>query len=204
MPVPAASRWLGKSGNGRGSSSRSCGRTVSRRATAANRPLALDDPEAVWWVSSGGVDVFFTQFEPGATQGNRRHLCRVEEGGSIFAISGVRGRAGSGLVAVGAGPAELLKFARGELIRLSFEEGLSEQVAMLVDDWLLRVGRALSRLAGIKGYRELEWDTCTDLDRGTRFGVRHGVGWVRHLSGSSSFLDQVPLPVSELEARFPL
>ena len=49
--------------------------------TAANLPLALDDPEAVWWVSSGSVDVFFTQVEPGATTGRRRHLCRVEEGG---------------------------------------------------------------------------------------------------------------------------
>jgi NHLM bacteriocin system ABC transporter peptidase/ATP-binding protein/NHLM bacteriocin system ABC transporter ATP-binding protein len=173
-------------------------------STAANRPLSLDDPEAVWWVSSGGVDVFFTQFEPGAPQGNRRHLCRVEEGGSIFAISGVRGRQGSGLVAVGAGPAQLLKFGRGDLIRLSFEEGLSEQVAVLIDDWLLRAGRALSRLAGIQGYRELEWDICSDLDHGARFGVRLGVGWVRHFSGSSSFLDQVALPVSVLEARFPL
>ena len=173
-------------------------------STAANHPLSLDDPEAVWWVSSGGVDVFFTQFEPGAPQGNRRHLCRVEEGGSIFAISGVRGQSGSGLVAVGAGPAQLLKFARGDLIRLSFEEGLSEQVAVLIDDWLLRAGRALGRLAGIQGYRQLEWDTSGDVGRGTRFGVRQGVGWVRHFSGSSSFLDQVPLPVSELGARFPL
>ena len=71
--------------------------------TAANLPLPLDDPEAVWWVSSGSVDVFFIQLEPGMTTGRRRHLCRVEEGGSIFAISGVRGRAGGGLLAVGAG-----------------------------------------------------------------------------------------------------
>ena len=94
-------------------------------------------------MTSGGVDVFFTQIEPGAVAGRRRHLCRVEEGGSIFAISGVRGRSGGGLLAVGAGPAELLKFSRGDLIRLSFEEGLSEQVAVLIDDWLLRVGLAL-------------------------------------------------------------
>ncbi len=77
--------------------------------TAANRPLALDDPGAVWLVTSGGVDVFFTLMEPGALEGRRRHLCRVEEGGSIFAISGVRGRSGGGLMAVGAGPAELLE-----------------------------------------------------------------------------------------------
>ena len=63
--------------------------------------------------------------------GRRRHLCRVEEGGSIFAISGVRGRSGGGLLAVGAGTAQLLKFARGDLIRLSFEEKLADQVAVL-------------------------------------------------------------------------
>jgi ATP-binding cassette subfamily C protein len=107
-------------------------------------------------------------------------------------------------VAVGAGPAQLLKFARGDLVRLSFEEGLSAQVAVLIDDWLLRAGRALSRLAGIRGYCDLEWDACANLENGARFGVRQGVGWVRHHSGSSMFLDRVRLPVSVLEARMPL
>ena len=32
-------------------------------------------------------------------------------------------------------------------MRLSFEEGLAEQVALLIDDWVIRVGRALARLA---------------------------------------------------------
>ena len=84
--------------------------------------------------------MFYTQLESGATPGNRRHLCRVEEGGSIFAISGVRGRSG-GRPGGGRGwSGQLLKFARGDLIRLSFEEGLSAQVAVLIDDWLLRAG----------------------------------------------------------------
>ena len=44
-------------------------------------------------------------------------------------------------MAVGVGTAQLLKFARGDLIRLSFEEKLAEQVAVLIDDWILRMGR---------------------------------------------------------------
>jgi NHLM bacteriocin system ABC transporter peptidase/ATP-binding protein/NHLM bacteriocin system ABC transporter ATP-binding protein len=172
--------------------------------TAANCPLPLDDPEAVWWVSSGGVDVFFTQLEPGSAPGHRRHLCRVEEGGSIFAISGVRGRGGGGLVAVGAGPAQLLKFARGDLIRLGFEEGLSEQVAVLVDDWVLRVGRALGRAAVMPSRRELERNAVIELESGARFGVRQGIAWVRHLCGGSAFMDEIPLPVTELQTRFPV
>ena len=172
--------------------------------TAANLPLPLEDPEAVWWVSSGSVDVYFTPIEPGATAGRRRHLCRVDEGGSIFAISGVRGRAGGGLLAVGSGTAQLLKFARGDLIRLSFEEDLSEQVAVLIDDWVVRVGRALARSAGTQPRLELEGNTIADFDRDARFGVREGVAWVRHLVGTSAFLDRVPLVDDELHSRFPL
>ena len=172
--------------------------------TAANLPLALDDPEAAWWVSSGSVDVFFIQFEPGAAAGRRRHLCRVEEGGSIFAISGVRGQTGGGLLAVGAGTAQLLKFARGDLIRLSFEEDLTEQVAVLIDDWVIRVGRALARFAGTPPRYELREGTIADLDGDARFGVREGVAWVRHLLGNSAFLDRVPLVDDELHSRFPL
>ncbi len=172
--------------------------------TAANLPLALDDPDAVWWVSSGSVDVYFTPVQSGATAGRRRHLCRVEEGGSIFAISGVRGRSGGGLLAVGAGTAQLQKFARGDLIRLSFEEDLSDQVAVLIDDWVVRVGRALARSAGTQPRLELEGSTIADFDRDARFGVRDGVAWVRHLHGTSNFLDRVPLVDDELHPRFPL
>jgi NHLM bacteriocin system ABC transporter peptidase/ATP-binding protein/NHLM bacteriocin system ABC transporter ATP-binding protein len=172
--------------------------------TAANMPLALDDQEAVWWVSSGSVDVFFTARETGREAGRRRHLCRVDEGGTIFSISGVRGRGGGALFAIGAGPAQLFKFCRGDLIRLSFEEGLSSQVAMLVDDWVIRVCDAVSRLVSIESCAPLEPDAQAQFARGARYRSRHGVGWVRHHSGSSLLLDQTPLPQSEVANRFPL
>jgi len=172
--------------------------------TAAHLPLPLDDTEAVWWVSSGTIDIYFSQLEVGAAPGPRRHLCRVEEGGSIFAISRARGRSGGGLVAVGTGPAQLLKFARGDLIRLSFERGLSEQIAVVIDDWLIRVGRALGRLVTPAARQEVALARVAAVECGTRFGIREGVAWVRHHCGTSSFLDQVPLPVSELMPRFPI
>jgi ATP-binding cassette subfamily C protein len=148
--------------------------------------------------------VFFTPMGPGAVPGRRRHLCRVEEGGSIFAISGARGRTSGSLVAVGAGPAQLLRFARGDLIRLSFEEGLSEQVAALIDDWVIRVGRALGRLVGVPACQGLGCNAVAAFERDARFSVREGVGWVRHLSGASCFLDQIPIAETEHSARFPL
>ena len=148
------------------SSSRNSCPTAGRSGRPPTAPCRSTMRRRSGWWTSGGVDMFFTQLEPGATEGRRRHLCRVEEGGSIFAISGVRGRSGGGLLAVGAGPAELLKFSRGDLIRLSFEEGLSEQVAVLIDDWLLRVGLALGRAAGARLSQELP----RERDRRVRAG----------------------------------
>ena len=52
--------------------------------------------------------------------------------------------------------------------------------------------------------RSCPWDEAEALGPGTRFGVRQGVAWVRHLEGRSRFLDEIALPASELEARFPL
>ncbi|WP_165226954.1 NHLP family bacteriocin export ABC transporter peptidase/permease/ATPase subunit [Aquisphaera insulae] len=178
--------------------------TGRAETTAANRPLPLDDPESVWWVSSGQVDVFFQLPAPDGGPGRRRHLCRVEEGGSIFAISGVRGQLGGRLLAVGAGDADLIQFRRGDLIRLSFEEPLAEQVAVLLDDWIFRLGRAIGAGGEVLGRRELAPGTPVDLPDGDRYGVRRGVAWVRHLQGRSRFLDHDPLPVTEHQARFPV
>jgi NHLM bacteriocin system ABC transporter peptidase/ATP-binding protein/NHLM bacteriocin system ABC transporter ATP-binding protein len=172
--------------------------------TSANHPLPLDDPESVWWVMGGQVDVFFTLPGLDGKPGRRRHLCRVDEGGSIFAISGVRGHLGGGLIAVGVGTADLLRFARGDLIRLSFEERLAEQVALLIDDWILRLGRALCQTITPPGRQVLPKGGVARLPAGTSFGVREGVAWIRHLEGCSVLLDETPLPVTEAQARFPL
>ena len=172
---PAGTRPRRTGGSRRASWSRSCCRSRCRSTRPPTGPCRSTIP-GVWLVTSGGVDVFFTLMEPGALAGRRRHLCRVEEGGSIFAISGVRGRSGGGLVAVGAGPAELLKFSRGDLIRLSFEEGLADQVALLVDDWLRRVGLALSRAGGHAAVRGAAGTAWSAFEAGTRFSVRGGRG----------------------------
>ena len=54
------------------------------------------------------------------------------------------------------------------------------------------------------GRQELPLATPTELTQGTRYGIREGVAWIRHLDGSSMFLEGVALPVTELGARFPL
>jgi NHLM bacteriocin system ABC transporter ATP-binding protein len=174
------------------------------RQTARNRPLPLDDSQAVWLVSTGAIDVFYTPRDSNGAPGRSRHLCRVEEGGAIFSLSGARARYGGALTAIGVGSAQLLEFSRGDLIRLSFVEGLAEQVAVVIDDWVLQLERGLGRIIGSRGRRDIDLDVVVDLADETRFGIRDGVGWVRHLAGNSLFLEEIRVPEEDSVYRFPL
>ena len=102
------------------------------------------------------------------------------------------------------GPAQLLKFARGDLIRLSFEEGLSDQVAVLIDDWVIRVGRALGRFAGTRPRHELEsapspiW-IATPASASARASPGFATSSARR-----RFSIAFPLIDDEIHTRFPL
>jgi NHLM bacteriocin system ABC transporter ATP-binding protein len=172
--------------------------------TAANRPLPLDDVGAVWHVVSSPVDVFYVQPEPGQPQGSRRHLCRIEEGGSIFAIDGVRGLRDGSLLAVGVSLARLLKFPNAELVRLSLDSAWRPDVARMIDDWVDQISRAVESGEPPRTAVSLEADRATFLNSGQSVVARSQVLWVRQAEEGLCFRGQIVIPVCPLGSRFPL
>ena len=162
--------------------------------TAGNRPLPLDDPGAVWRVTSGQVNVFYLRPEPGQDQGRRHHLCRVEEGGSIFGLEGVRSAEAGSLLAVGVGPARLLKIPKAKLLRLSLESDWRHDVAALVDDWVDRISRAMLTAEPPASLSLLERDEPHEVAQGGCLTTRREVLWVRPGSGDIRFLGRVEVP----------
>jgi NHLM bacteriocin system ABC transporter peptidase/ATP-binding protein/NHLM bacteriocin system ABC transporter ATP-binding protein len=171
---------------------------------AGNLPLALDDAGAVWRVASGQVDVFYSRPELGQVRGRRRHLCRVEEGGSIFGLEGVKSGEQGELVAVGVGPARLMKVPKAELLRLSLEPDLRADVAALIDDWIDRISRATAGDDPPKSTALLERDLPHEVAQGGRLAARRAVLWVQPGPAGIRFLDTVPVPACLYESRFPL
>ncbi len=157
--------------------------------TAGNQPLPLDDPGAVWRVVSGQVDVFYVRPEPGRDIGRRHHLCRVEDGGSIFGLEGVRSGESGNLLAVGVGPARLIKVPKAELLRLSLESDWRRDVAALIDDWVDRISRAASISDAPSAMTFLERNEPYEAARGGRLtaGARScGFGPDQPASSSST------------------
>ena len=143
--VPGDARGRGRSRR-RGRPARRPGRgpgAVRRGGDGrGNQPLPLDDPGAVWRVISGQVDVFYVRARAGP--GPRAPAPPLpRRGGGLDLRPGGGPRAASGeLLAVGVGPARLLKFPKAELLRLSLESDWRRDVAGLVDDWVDRISRA--------------------------------------------------------------
>ncbi len=56
-------------------------------SSAANMPIALDDPSQVCLVVRGAVDVFLFEVEDGQAASSARHLARVETGQLVFGFA---------------------------------------------------------------------------------------------------------------------
>lgn len=171
--------------------------------TAANLPVALDDAGAVWQVVSGRLDLFHVEEGAGDAEGRRRHLCRVEEGGSIFAMAAAGGAHGA-LVGVGAGPARLRKFTRDDLDRACAEPGRRQDFARMIDEWVDGISRSIVPAHTPIGARWMEEGEAFSTADGARIVPRNEVLWVREAESSSRFVDVVRVPACPRGSRFPL
>jgi NHLM bacteriocin system ABC transporter peptidase/ATP-binding protein/NHLM bacteriocin system ABC transporter ATP-binding protein len=171
---------------------------------AGNQPLPLDDVGSVWRVTSGQVDVFYLRPEPGQDRGRRRHVCRVEEGGSIFGLEGARSGEQGDLRVVGVGPARLFKVSKADLLRLSLDSDWRRDVAALIDNWVDRLSRAASTGDPPSTIAFLEPDEPHQAAAGGRLTARREVVWIRPGSAGIRFIDRVSVPTCAHESRFPL
>src|SRR5262249_62224121 len=79
---------------------------------AGHTPLLLVDPEAVWLVAAGRVDVFAVSLEKSRPVSARVHLFRAEAGHALFGMNLESSRASTGLLAVGLPGTRLLRLPR--------------------------------------------------------------------------------------------
>jgi NHLM bacteriocin system ABC transporter peptidase/ATP-binding protein len=172
--------------------------------TAGNLPLPLNDAGVVWQVVEGQVDLFYLSPEKGAGAGRRRHLCRIEQGGTIFAMENLPSVEHGEFLAVGAGPACLRRVARSDLMRLSFNTAFRRDVAGMIDDWVDRISRAIELSPAPADAVRLQADEVCELQARQSAVSRSQVLWIRHDGPPLRFFGAVDVPECPHESRFPL
>ena len=162
---------------------------------AGNMPVSLDDPDSVWFIDQGTVDLFLVEFRDGVEQAAPQHLLRRESGSFLPGVAPDEQDHDNdkdttlSLIAKGL-PGTLLK--RLPASRISDEVDPAE-LARQTDTWLTAMTDTLSRFVGhLPRPSALAEPGQTQTVGPCTLSVRRGVVWVSTPpSGASLFMDVV-------------
>ncbi|MDE0030047.1 MAG: ATP-binding cassette domain-containing protein [Deltaproteobacteria bacterium] len=160
---------------------------------AGNLPVQLDDPDSVWFIDQGAVDLFLVEFKDGVEQAAPQHLLRCESGRLLPGVApdeqdGAHKDTTLGLIAKGL-PDTLLKRLPASVLSEVDPAELAEQT----DAWLTAVTDTLSRLVSrLPRATALAEPGLTQVLGPCTLSVRRGVVWVSEPPrGASLFMDMV-------------
>ena len=170
---------------------------------AGNMPVQLDDPDSVWFVERGAVDLFLVESRDGVQQAAPQHLLRRESGRFLPGVApdehGDHADTTLTLIAKGL-PGTLLKRVPASMLAQVHPAELAEQA----DTWLMAITDTLSRLVShLPRPTALAEPDVTQTLSACTLSVRRGVVWVSQPPrGASLFMDMVD-PVEPVEATRP-
>lgn len=178
-----------------------------RIETGANRSFAMDDPDRVWFVERGYLDVFAVESSGGRVTGRRRFVARVRTGEMAFGARPVEAPDGPertfGLLAVPSRDAVLVEGDRDGIAAERFDLKSTNWI----DQWVTRLSDFLVRhLAPARSVLLLEADPDVAYAGGSVLAAQHrDLVWVsadapvRFLGREDLTVDAgaPPLPVTE-------
>ena len=159
---------------------------------AGNLPVKLDDPDTVWFIDQGAVNLFLVEFRDGVDQAAPQHLLRREAGCLLPGVAPNEPREGEdttlSLVAKGS-TGTILKRLPASLLSEVDPAELAEQA----DTWVAAVTDTLSRFASHRPRpTALAEPGPTRSPPPCTLSVRRGVVWVSGPPrGASLFMDLV-------------
>src|SRR5450432_596968 len=157
-----------------------------------NEPILLTEPDTVWLVYNGQVDVFAAPFQEGLPVGARHHLFRKDYGKALFGMA--LSRRPVGLLVSTAPDTELLKVSRTTIEELGTDPEFIDLVAELVDGWVDDLFAAVGQRLLPREYSELEPGKELTLPTNGIARVRKGVVWISHLEGRSLLNSRNDIP----------
>lgn len=159
---------------------------------AGNLPLTLDDPNFVWLIESGSVNLFLVEIRQGIEQSLRQHIMHC---GSGFLLPGVvadqnQDQEGTKFIVIAKGIA-------GTILRRIPVSCLDQvepaELSAKIDAWVLSFSKILARFVTYLPRAAILTETSDEqiLKAGT-YSIKKGVTWITDIpEGSSLFMDVI-------------
>ena len=171
---------------------------------APNETLFLGDPEKVWIVASGKLDLFLVDIEQGEPVGARYHVLRLEEGQAVFGF-GSDTNAETDVVASAPPGTKLICIDQARLREESGAGSLNGHVVPILERWV----NALALAAADRGQptRFMALEPGKEISIGEKQAPlvpRLGVVWARHIEGRSLYLANEEIGPIDGSVYFPV
>lgn len=176
---------------------------LGSRPGAVAAPFLIHDPEKLWLVESGSVDLFLVQTEGEVPMGARHHVLRVKQGKAIFGTT-TPSSTSMRLLAAPTPDSCVLEFSRARLQDLSTSPAGKKHATQLLEDWITNFSRAATGDVLPKLFEFLEPGRPPVLKEAKAVLPREGVVWVQLLEGGVRFLGDYELSPVEEHALFPV
>jgi NHLM bacteriocin system ABC transporter ATP-binding protein len=172
---------------------------------SGSSPFLLTGASDAYLVTSGRIELFSVAVADGETTGPRQHFHTAQVGDLLFGAGFGAAASRIGLLAVGPVGTRLLRLSRKELCA-RMAEADPETVVTTVERWVLGLSRGSVRavVAAARANTALAAGARVSVAAGDRVRAKSGVVWVRHLAGSSLYLDVEDVPPSAGSMHFPL
>jgi len=168
---------------------------------SGNKPVMLDDPDRIWVISNGSVDVFSSEMKEGQPASARAHLFSMGQGSALFGVP--KGHTIALLVA-GVPGTELLTFRRSAFNKLLADPEFAELMIPLLDGWVEALTSSVLPDLPPKDYTALSLEHETPLKVGEIARTGGEVLWVHHTAGKSSLETHTDFTIGVDSAAFPV
>ncbi len=171
-----------------------------------NSPVLLSEPDAVYYVKSGRLEVFSVAVEDNQAVGSRHHFFTAVDGDALFGMDLDRYGEGQGFLAVGMVGTRLLKLSQARLRAHLGNPEFAASLAPIVDRWVGGLSSGIARTIVPHPRADLQLDPGEEgeLADGKRARARKAVAWVHHAEGASLFIGMEELVDLPAGAVFPL
>jgi NHLM bacteriocin system ABC transporter ATP-binding protein len=158
---------------------------------SGNRPFLLASPGTAWYVETGKVEVFTVALDAGGQpHGPRTHFATVQQGEVMLGMDFTAWGLNSGFLAVGRMGTRLRRLATSRLQQLARQTQLADELAALVDRWIVNLSESLTREIAPGPVADVPLSEAGEAVIENRKAARPGRGvvWIEVLEGNLLFV----------------
>ena len=165
------------------------------RASAANLPVDLDEPDVLWFVGRGALDISLAEFAGDRIRSPFKHVLRIGPGCLAFGVDALATDSGLKIVGKGLADTQLYRIALRRMLDEAAQDtgatSLKQALAAEVDSWIEGFADAVARDVSPRPIPSLRIESGRDAGVPTAGIVtaHRSVVWLQGETSRAAFLE---------------